>query len=69
MARACEDIADNWGEEPLVFSLPDNGVLTGQMWYSAFKNNALSLIEQYSEIELAERYPASYLLLSMLGKV
>lgn len=69
MARACEDIAVGWGEEPLVFSLPDNGVFAGQMWYSAFKNNALGLMEQYSEIELAERYPASYLLLSMLGKV
>ncbi len=69
MAQACEDIAVGWGEEPLVFSQPDNGVFTGQMWYSAFKNNALSLMEQYSEIELAERYPASYLLLSMLGKV
>ena len=69
MRQACEDIAVGWGEEPLVFSLPDNGVFTGQMWYSAFKNNAQSLMEQYSEIELAERYPASYLLLSMLGKV
>ena len=69
MRQACEDIAVGWGEEPLVFSLPDNGVFTGQMWYSAFKNNALSLMEQYSEIELAERYPASYLLLSMLGEV
>lgn len=69
MAQACEDIATGWGEEPLVFSQPDNGVFTGQMWYSAFKNNALSLLEQYQEIELAERYPASYLLLSMLGEV
>ena len=69
MRQACEDIAVGWGEEPLVFSLPDNGVFTGQMWYNAFKNNALSLMEQYSEIELAERYPASYLLLSMLGEV
>ena len=69
MMRACEDIAAGWGEEPLVFSLPDHGALTGQMWYNAFKNNALGLMEQYREIELAERYPASYLLLSMLGKV
>lgn len=69
MAQACEDIAVGWGEDPLVFSQPDNGVFTGQMWYSAFKNNALSLLEQYREIELAERYPASYLLLSMLGEV
>ena len=69
MRQACEDIAAGWGEEPLVFSQPDNGVFTGQMWYSAFKNNALSLLEQYQEIELAERYPASYLLLSMLGEV
>ncbi len=69
MAQACEDIAVGWGEEPLVFSTPDNGVFTGQMWYSAFKNNAQSLLEQYREIELAERYPASYLLLSMLGEV
>lgn len=69
MAQACEDIAVGWGGEPLVFSTPDNGVFTGQMWYSAFKNNAQSLLEQYREIELAERYPASYLLLSMLGEV
>ena len=69
MVQACEDIAVGWGEEPLVFSTPDNGVFTGQMWYSAFKNNAQSLLEQYREIELAERYPASYLLLSMLGEV
>lgn len=69
MAQACEDIATGWGEEPLVFSQPDNGVFTGQMWYNAFKNNALSLLEQYQEIELAERYPASYLLLSMLGEI
>lgn len=69
MAQACEDIATGWGEEPLVFSRPDNEVFTGQMWYSAFKNNALGLLEQYREIELAERYPASYLLLSMLGEV
>ena len=69
MAQACEDIATGWGEEPLVFSRPDNGVFTGQMWYSAFKNNALGLMEQYQEIELLERYPASYLLLSMLGEV
>ena len=26
MAQACEDIAVGWGEEPLVFSLSDNGV-------------------------------------------
>lgn len=69
MALACEDIAVGWGEEPLVFSQPFNGVLTGQTWYSAFKNNALSLMEQYNEMELAERYPASYLLLGMLGEV
>ena len=69
MAQACEDIATGWGEEPLVFSRPDNGVFTGQMWYSAFKNNALGLMEQYQEIELLERYPASYLLLNMLGEV
>ena len=69
MMGACEDIAAGWGEEPLVFSLPTNGVLTGQMWYSAFKNNALRLMEQYTETELAKAYPASYLLLSMLGEI
>ena len=37
MMRACEDIAAGWGEEPLVFYLPMNEVLTGQMWYDAFK--------------------------------
>lgn len=72
MARVCEDIAVNWGEDGLrllVCEMPADGVTTGQMWYNALKNNALSLLEQYREIELAERYPASYLLLSMLGEV
>ncbi len=69
MMQACEDIAAGWGEEPLVFFWPMNVMPTGQAWYSAFKNNALNLMEQYREIELAERYPASYLLLSMLGEV
>lgn len=66
MMRACKDIATGWGEEPLMFT---GRVLTGQAWYRAFKTNAMSLMEQYREIELAERYPASYLLLSMLGEV
>ena len=65
MAQACVDIAGSWGEALLI----DYEVLDGQEWYSAFKNNALRLMEQYTEIELAEHYPASYLLLSMLGKV
>lgn len=69
MAQVCGDIAVGWGEEPLVFNLFNNGVLTGQMWYSAFRNNALSLMEQYGETELMECYPASYILLRMLGKV
>ena len=66
MMQACEDITTGWGEEPLVSSLPADEAPTGQMWYSAFKHNALSLMEQYTEIELAERCPASYLLLNML---
>lgn len=64
MMRACEDIAAGWGEEPLEFSPPGTSALTGQLWYSAFKSNALSLAERYTETELAERYPASYLLLN-----
>lgn len=65
MRTVCEDIAVGWGE-----AFPtDYVVITGQMWYDAFKSNALGLMEQYREIELAERYPASYLLLSMLGEV
>lgn len=69
MARACEEIAAGWGEEPPVFDLPEDEELTGQMWYRAFKNNALNLMEQYSEIEIAECCPASCLLLSMLGEI
>ena len=65
MMQACEDIAASWGEALLT----DYVVITGQVWYDAFKSNALGLVEQYAEIELAERYPMSYLLLSMLGKV
>ena len=62
MALACEDIAIGWGEEPPVLCQPYHA-FTGQAWYNAFKNNALSLMEQYSETELAERCPASCLLL------
>ncbi|MCI8634086.1 MAG: transcriptional regulator [Eubacterium sp.] len=69
MMQVCKDIATGWGEEPLASSLSDNGVFTGQMWYSEFKNNALNLKEQYTETELANRYPASYLLLSINGKI
>lgn len=69
MMQACEDIATGWGEEPLEVFLPMDEALTGQMWYRAFKSNALGLMEQYGETELAERYPASYLLLGMLGEV
>lgn len=69
MMRACEEIAVGWGEEPLTFNLPADAPLTGQQWYDAFKHRALDLKEQYAEIGLAEQYPASYLLLSMLGKV
>ena len=69
MMQACEEIASDWGEEPLVFSPPMNEALTGQIWYDAFKNNALNLMEQYTETELAERCPGSYLLLRMLGEV
>ena len=69
MMEVCEDIATGWGEGPLMPDLPADGVRTGQLWYSAFKSNALRLAERYTETELEERYPASYLLLSMLGKV
>ena len=69
MMQACEEIASGWGEEPLVFSPPMNEGLTGQIWYDAFKNNALNLMAQYTETELAERCPGSYLLLRMLGEV
>lgn len=65
MMWACEEIATSWGEALLT----DYVVITGQAWYDAFKSNALGLVEQYAEIELAERYPMSYLLLSMLEKV
>ncbi len=65
MMLACEDIAVGWGES-LILEVPAE---TGQEWYNAFKSNALNLMAQFSEMELAERYPASYLLLSMLGKL
>lgn len=65
MMLACEDIAAGWGEG-LILEVPAE---TGQEWYNAFKSNALNLMAQFSEMELAEHYPASYLLLSMLGEV
>ncbi len=69
MMQACEDIAAGWGEESSVSSQSTNGVPTGQMWYGTFKNSALNLMEQYAKAELEKYYPASYLLLSMLGEV
>ncbi len=68
MMLVCQEIAGGWGEA-LIYEFPAYGVPTGQTWYSAFKSHALTLKEQHSEIELAEHYPASYLLLSMLGEV
>lgn len=65
MAQVCQEIAAGWGEALLY----DYELYTGQEWYSAFKTNALTLKEQYSERELAEYYSASYLLLSMLGEI
>lgn len=69
MMQVCADIAGGWDEAllELVCRMPEDGSLTGQFWYDAFKSNALGLMEQYTEMELAERYPASYLLLNMLG--
>jgi len=65
MKLACEDIAAGWGEGLIL----EVSAETGQEWYNAFKSNALNLMAQFSEMELAEHYPASYLLLSMLGEV
>lgn len=65
MMLVCEEIAENWGEG----LLPDSAPATGQDWYNAFKGNALRLKEQYTADDLAEHYPASYLLLDMLGEI
>ncbi len=65
MAAACREIAQAWGEGTLTMdALP----FTGQQWFDTFKANALSLAEQYSAEELEALYPASYLLLIMLGE-
>ena len=69
MWSLCRDIAASWGEDLGIFTAPLSSVPPEQQWYDAFKTYALNLLAQYTEMELAEQYPASYLLLDMLGEV
>lgn len=65
MAAACREISEEWGEALLT---AESSPITGQRWFDIIKANALRLAEQYSVDELEAMYPASYLLLIMMGK-
>ena len=64
MASVCEDISLGWGEALLTDS--ENPAATGQDWFYIFRSNAEELQKQYSEEEMNELYPASWLLLQMI---
>ena len=62
MASVCNGIAEKWGESLII---DGNTPSTGQGWFDIFRNNAESLAEQYSTVDLEKYYPASFLLLQM----
>ena len=64
LAEACQDILGDWG-----FANYDMLYSTGQAWFDQFRKNTLQLAEQYSEAELQEQYPASWLLLEQMERM
>ena len=64
LAEACKDILVDLG-------MYRTAVLyvTGQGWFDEFRENTLRLAEQYSEAELQEQYPASWLLLEQMDRM
>ena len=64
LAEACQDILVDLG-------MYRTAVLyvTGQGWFDEFRENTLRLAEQYSEEELQEQYPASWLLLEQMEQM
>ena len=66
MASVCRDISIGWGEGLLIDS--EYPKSTGQDWFDEFRSNAEGLQKQYSEEEMNELYPASWLLLQVIQK-
>ena len=64
LAEACQDILVDWG-----MYRTDVLYVTGQGWFDEFRENTLRLAEQYSEEELQEQYPASWLLLEQMEQM
>ncbi|MBQ7841521.1 MAG: hypothetical protein IJ390_13705 [Lachnospiraceae bacterium] len=62
MAEVCQDIMTGFGEALITDYEPANG----QEWFDACKENARKLEGQYTQDELAEQYPGSWLLLNMI---
>lgn len=65
MAAACEDISSTLGETFRI-DVPAPG--TGQGWFDAFRANAEGLAVKFGNEELEKYYPASWLLLQMMGQ-
>lgn len=64
MASVCRDIALGWRDAQVIDSIYPK--TTGQEWFDEFKSNAEELQKQYSEEEMNELYPASWLLLQVM---
>ena len=64
MASVCRDIALGWRDAQVINSIYPK--TTGQEWFDEFKSNAEELQKQYSEEEMNELYPASWLLLQVM---
>ena len=67
MASVCRDISIGWGEGLLIDSVYQE--TTGQEWFDAFRGNAEEVQKQYGEEEIKALYPASRLLLQLIGLV
>lgn len=66
MAKACDDISLSWGEAVLI---DGSDPATGQEWFDEFLSNARELSKQHQNEALEKLYPASWLLLDMMGTV
>lgn len=67
MAAVCGKIISDWGE-PLLM-IDSDPPMNAQEWFDFYYRQALNLPNRYSEDEILEAYPASWLLLNMVGKI
>ncbi len=66
MAILCRDIAENLGESP---EPEDKTYATGQEWFDAFRERAEKLRAEYTDTQMKESWPASWILLNMIERL